>query len=470
MQRVKQNRVFQEFFACLFGGVLALQPQMVADTQSASAHDTCVGMAEYNRIRSEWVRFITEDQSSSRRVYLLAKGEAALEVMLDLLYGPRRATTQNEEVEAIVNDLGAAEFGDREAAQRQLESMGYAVVGILEKYTQDDDPEIAMRVRDILSEAKDLAPNPKLRQSALAPCTEILDTSWPIDEIRNVVKRNLKRLSRVESVEYRWDVRPLGPLLGSLRHSEAAADRELLAEFAQSAADGAAEVALWLMRNGLRGRTRHNMAPHWEDLPEHDYSRVPLLLLDCSRPAVFKEAMYSAPRGQRLRSILHDALPKVKDAKLREEILSFLWHFMRDPVALDHFFKDLGSPDDSVFSTAVHRLTNSAFQYKGAKIIPKLRPALRGENEKRRKLVLARLDNYKGEISVALAAAEAAPFLASENPEERKIARKVLLHLQDSGGGNVLHQLSHEHESGEVRTQAKKLHQEWKESKKEKQR
>jgi hypothetical protein len=208
------------------------------------------------------------------------------------------------------------------------------------------------------------------------------------------------------------------------------------------------------------------MPAYWKNVPEHDYSRAVWPLLDASRPTVFRKAMYAAPRQQKLRTILRDALPLIEDAKVKEDIYGFLWHFMGDPVGRDHYFEALESPDYRTFSTAVYRLTDCKFQYRGAEIIPKLRLALKGDDEKRRKLVLSRLDRYLGKTSVALAAAEAAPFLVSKSPEERKVARAVLLDLQNSGWGNVLDQISREHGSEDVREEAKRLHEEWRETQK----
>lgn len=452
-------------FVCLLGGALVARSQ--TRPSPAPAPDTPPGRAAYHEIRSQWLRFIQANgKDADARAWLLQRGEPALEVMLDLLLGPPPPTIEPEALARLVSQLGAAEFQTREAAQRELESMGPGLAPLLQEYVQHGDPEIALRVSDLLRLAEQGKLPPVLQSPALTACTEILEVSWPMQEIRAVVKRNLDRLARVKTVEHHWDARPLGPLLGSLRHSEDAADRALLADFAAGAEDGAAEVALDLMANGLTGRTRPGMAAHWKTMPPHAYAGVLGPLLDPARPKVFKKAIYAAPRDEALRARLRDLLPTITDAAVREEVYTFLWHFMGDPAARDHYFEALESEDDHVFSTAVYRLTDCQFQYRGEEIIPRLRPTLRGPDAKRRLLILRQLDNYLGKASVALAAGEAAPFLASGVEEERTAAREVLLDLQGSGWGDILGPIAERHENAEVRAATTILYREWQESKK----
>jgi len=424
-----------------------------------------ISLSEYRAIHSEWINFINSGaKDTNSRERLLKKGTPALEVMMDLLFGPQHAEVKGEEIEKLVNQLGVKDFKSREAAQQKLESMVCYIRGTLEKHAQHADPEIAERVRNILSKAKELELDPKLIPSALSACTDILQSSWPTDEIRSVVRKNLKRLAGVKAVEHHWDARPLGPLLGSLRHSDVAADRQLLAEFAGYAEDGAAVVCLSVMKQGLTGLTNPRLGDYWKKVPEHDYSEAVLTLIDPTRPAVFKEAMYAAPRVDKLKTKLHDALSRINDNSLKEDVYTFLWHFMSDPLARDHFYENLNSPEFETFSTAVYRLTDCNFQYCGQEIIPKLRPVIKGNDPKRRKLVLGRLCNYLGKESVTLAAAEEAPFLASEDGQEQTIAKKVLLELQNSGWVDVLSEIAAKHENADVRAAAAQLHAEWKKS------
>lgn len=436
---------------------------LMPETERISVQNALSRVSEYERIYSQWMNLISsEGRDTDAQEYLLTKGEAALEVMLDLLYEYRPMDLFRVDVDVLVYDLVAEDAEIRNTARRQLEALGANVVDFLEEYAQYPDPEIVKQVEAVLAAIEEREQNSSFRRSALEHCTTMLDVSWPLDQIRNVAKKNLDRLARVKSVEYNWNFRPLGPLLGSLRYSEDKADRELLAEFAGRAEDGAAKLALSLMENGLKGRTRLNMAAHWDKMPEHDYSAFAFSQLDPSRPEVFKQAMYAAPMGQKLQTLLHEAIPNITDDTLKEEVYTYLWHFMRDPAAQAHFFEALESPDFKTFSRAVSLLTDSNFSYQGGEIIPKLRPALRGEDKERRKLVLQQLDSYLGEISVNLAATEAAPFLISEDADERKIAQDVLIRLQKTGWGDVLGKISAEHEIEGVRAEAKMLYEKWK--------
>src|SRR5262249_41432503 len=103
--------------------------------------------------------------------------------------------------------------------------------------------------------------------------TAALEVSWPIEKLRAFARPRLARLARVEQVAHNTGEQPLAPLLASLRYSPKAADRQLLADFANGARPGARRAARAVMANGLTGRLRPNMAPHWRELPPHFYGK-----------------------------------------------------------------------------------------------------------------------------------------------------------------------------------------------------
>jgi hypothetical protein len=386
---------------------------------------------------------------------LLEGGEDALEVLIDLLCGPREVT----KLAALVEKLASDDFEVREAATREIRSHLPAAEADLARYLTHDDAEVRRRVEDLLGEVKTRRLR-EVRTRLQGPATRILEVHWPPDQIRRVVKRNLDRLAEVERVEYMWGSRPLAPLLASLRCSPEKEDRDALGRFAQRAKDGAAVAALALMDNGLAGRTEP-IAEHWKNVPRHNYTEAALACLNPERPEVFKQAMYVACTTRAIVPRLRDALEKVKDDKLRDEVGFVLLHWHRDARAFEMYFEWLDAEDYGKFETAVFRLTNHKLEYEGARVIPKLRPILRGSNAQRRKLVLGQLDHYLGKEGVTLAADEAVRFLVSDAADERELAEKVLFELQRLGWVDVL-QRATEHSDEKIRAAAQPLLAKWK--------
>jgi hypothetical protein len=292
----------------------------------------------------------------------------------------------------------------------------------------------------------------------LETVTRVLEISWPPDDLRRFAIRNLDRLARIERVPFNWSVRPLGPLLASIRYSPVAAERELLADFLTRASEDPCTVALSIMQNGLKGRSFGGRAPHWDQLPAHTYTIDWIALLDPARPSLFRKALYTAPRDERLRQRLHTLLKRPDlPVTFKDETYSFLWHTMTDNVARDHFVASLASDELEVFKQALRRLTDSKFARRGPEIIPHLEAVLRGEDAARRVLVLQHLSVYLGRPSVDLAADAAAPFLTSPRGEERHAAQKTLLWLQKTGWSDVLGRIAREHEDATVRAEAARL-------------
>ena len=68
--------------------------------------ESLISQTEYKEIHSEWINFINSGgKNDSYREKLLKRGAPALEVMLDLLYGPRQAEVKDEEIQKLVNQL-----------------------------------------------------------------------------------------------------------------------------------------------------------------------------------------------------------------------------------------------------------------------------------------------------------------------------------------------------------------------------
>jgi hypothetical protein len=418
------------------------------------------------QLTESWMRLAATPNDPASKETLLAGGEPALDALLDILYGPfgRGSPEQLKKLDALVAKLGDAEFAVRESASKELRQQT-DLYSLLTRHANHSDPEVCKRVGEILEEVTPNIPAAD-RQRLLEPATLLLETDWPLDQLKTFARKNLDRLALVETVEHVWSYRPISPILASLRHSPDRADRNLLGEFALKARPGAAVVALGLFNQGLKGRT-HIIADHFrKQPPAHDYRAVALACLDPTRPAVYRQAMYAAlgeahRPGKDVVERIHATVGQLKDEKLVDEVWGFLWHFARDEKAFDYFVGNLKSPDREKFEDAVHRLTDPQLAYQGKKIIPLLRPALRGDDASRRLIVLHRLDSYLGQESTILAADEAAPFLISTLADERNVARKVLLELQRRRWLDVLGHVAGKHPDEKVRAVAAELRDEW---------
>jgi hypothetical protein len=233
-----------------------------------------------------------------------------------------------------------------------------------------------------------------LRSALLQPATELLERRWPIEQLRNVARRNLNQLSSIEEVDFGWGSRPISPILASLRYSPDFADRELLGKFSLTARNGAAATAIDLMKEGLMGRTDY-IAKVWRKAPpDHDYSKYAFACLDPKRPEAFESAMFYLIEDEKIVTRLHHLLPEIRDEKLRNEIYAALWHWYEDVEARNFLFEMLSSTSDEKFEDALYSLTDSQHSEHAAIIVRKLRNALHVSNPKRRKQILERLKQF----------------------------------------------------------------------------
>src|SRR5262245_51586027 len=91
------------------------------------------------RLARLWRRYAeSEAKDEAARAELLKGGEASLEVLFDLLFGPR----PDPKVDALVEKLGSDKFEVREAATKELRALGGAALPQLERHLSDPDAEI----------------------------------------------------------------------------------------------------------------------------------------------------------------------------------------------------------------------------------------------------------------------------------------------------------------------------------------
>jgi hypothetical protein len=284
----------------------------------------------------------------------------------------------------------------------------------------------------------------------------MLESRWPLAQIQNVTRRNVRRLVQAEMLNGGWDNQPLGPLFASLRMSSKPEDRELLAQVLPTAKDGAAIVLLSVMRDGISTRTAP-IADHWRKPPNNDYRAAALALIDAKRPAVCIQAIYTAKGHRQFIPKMHRLLDEKLPNRVFEVATFVLWCYYADTKTRDILFRDLNNANDASFDHALSTLTDRMQQYQGATVIPKLRPILRGNDARRRLAALDRLDGYLGKESTELAADEAARFLTSNVDAERLVAQGVLRRLHETKWLDVYARLQQHGETEAIRKAAAEL-------------
>ena len=434
------------FASGLLGLAVLYSPPAPADDEGRVDSPT----SERRDLEIHWRRFgLRGGNDPKARDRLLAGGETSLEVLLDLLYDPAARPIDPNEVAKLVENLGHDEFQVREGASAKLYELGFPVQPALKTAAESDDPEVRFRARAILDLLERRLAKGATRESLLRPATLILEEDWPVEQIRAVTLRNLDRLSKVEKVEYSPEARPLVPMLASLRCSPAAEDRDVLAKIATSGADGAAQVALSVMKDGLRSTHSRYVAQHWRSPPAHDYSDVTLACLDPARPNVFREAMHASSSGPELIARLHEHLARIEDKPLRRDVYSFLWQRHRDPLARDYFITQLTAERESDFRAAVYHLTDDQLAEHASSIMPHLVQAVKKSDWSRQALVLARMERFVHASTAALAASAIAPLLMNEAEQVRTAAANTLLRIHAKA--DVLTTLAGQAQDEEVR-------------------
>ena len=206
------------------------------------------------------------DITEADRKRLLAAGSQALAALVDISYPP-----DPPDEKGIIEALARLEDVDtRDAAIRVLAFCPYSASTFRKALGSMKGNSLAYGTA-ILKWREKGPWTLRLHSRIMYAGTTVLERHWPVDEMRQFAKANLERLARIKVDETNWGGRPISPLLASLRYSQNAADRELLADFVKKATPTAADVARHIMADGLVGRTDGLMPQYWKTLPEHHY-------------------------------------------------------------------------------------------------------------------------------------------------------------------------------------------------------
>src|SRR5262249_45961945 len=197
-----------------------------------------------------------------------AHGEEALEPLPGMCCPPAEPPSK-EEVARAVRQLGDAKTRRQAIPLLALGKYPRGLLGELLAREKGDTLLYGLAIRKWREQEPWFMDGPL---QLLDGGTTMLEVYWPLDKLRAFALTKLDRMARAEEVEHITDSRPLMPLLGSVRYSPDPKERDLLAGFLRKARPGAARTAHDVMEYGLVGRIRHDMAPHWKDLPPHKYN------------------------------------------------------------------------------------------------------------------------------------------------------------------------------------------------------
>jgi len=283
-------------------------------------------------LERHWDRYrASGHRSTDDRAALLAGGGESIDVLLGMIGGDTAALS-DKELEAAVTRLGDDDFDVREKATADLIKLMPGIAPRLERFNDHEDAEIQLRIERVLA-SKTINPDDPIfaEYRALREAgTHLFEMHMPIDTLRVYARDHIDRIAALAPPDEHWARRPEAPLLASLRSSDDEADRKLLVTYLEKVkAERKREMALHIMRNGLRSRSIPEMPEHWEKLPKHDYRPVALAYLDVEHPAVFAEALAvvgTAPayRDQVVQQ-LRDALAKTDSRALKVKIEATLY-------------------------------------------------------------------------------------------------------------------------------------------------
>ena len=258
----------------------------------------------------------------------------------------------------------------------------------------------------------------------------LLETSWPLEDLRAATRKNIQLLSRIEAIPIFGDERPIATLLASLRHSLDPVDRELLSWFAESAKDAPAELALQLMPSGFRDRARDSMTADWKTLPQHDYVPTYYKCLDPDRPKTLLQAAYLLPQGKKTTETLEQLLAGPLQPETRHSLCSSLFHSNKK--AREYFVELLSHDDEALFQEAANRLAGSVGYGDDFPLVPRLQRILDGDDQARRQFLLKRMGSLGGPGAGPIAELLATRLLANDW-RERGLAAEALLRLEHGG-------------------------------------
>jgi len=431
---------------------MAAAAVMLAVAAPLPADNTARGPYKHRpALERAWRAYAADVKDEPARELLLKDPETSLEVMVDLLYprlSPIEADTMtDEQLDKLVDQLREDDWRIRERATTKLVTLGPTIYGRLQKYLTDRDPEVRLRILHVLNGGRPPSATrhgfPKRLRGA---ATELMEVWMQMEPVRNVARRNLLRLVLDDDVEHSTGYQPRGPLLTALRCSDDPKDRDLLALVRAKAGPKLRGVVRTVIHQGLSGRLRRNMAPHWKrEPPSHAYDDALLRLLDPSRPKIFLAALGHVKYDERVLIHLRKVRKDVRDAALAAAVDRIIKAEQLYADQRYQLYKLLKSDNDNVFRKALGKLVARGAARHSEDLLPHLRPLLKGSSRKRKQLVLLYLGDLVGREVAHQAADELAPFLTDEDAVLRVSARKALLelHVNNRPSANVLRYLSY---------------------------
>ncbi len=175
------------------------------------------------QVVEQWRRYSdSHGNDETCRRDLLRGGERSLNVLIDLICGPKEMSTPEglRKIDDLIKQLGSGQPTERSEAAWRLKTMMPGVRPLLARHREDANEAIRTGVRGLIGDDEAARSDAAIASSLLQPATAIMERDWPMDELRHVAAANLDRLALIETVAYKWNDRPIGPLLASLRYSD----------------------------------------------------------------------------------------------------------------------------------------------------------------------------------------------------------------------------------------------------------
>ena len=160
--------------------------------------------------------------------------------------------TQQAKIERLVRELGADAPETRDKAQRELEQLGAPAVPALEKATQSEDPEVALRASESLELIRGgrgrTQPQPQ-RDETRRPPLGNAPQPMPVPDMNELMRESLKQLQEQMPPEFREMFELFNELPGRDQDPGAQRDEE------RNGADRP-RVRVWSWSNGQPNQPR----------------------------------------------------------------------------------------------------------------------------------------------------------------------------------------------------------------------
>lgn len=268
--------------------------------------------------RKQWM--LTRQQSAVAQQNLQSNSRLSLRVLLEDKYPPATVKADASQIGALIKSLHDDSWRVREQATLKLRAIGRPARAALLACAQDPDLEVQGRAAVILR--TDLSEE-RSRIERLG--VQVVISTMKLDDLLPLARKHFLAMAEDETpMNFVTLVRD--PLMGALRYSEEAHDRDLIA-LAKAMSTGQNERHFeQIMRPTGLPMTQFGAGCFWKQPPpKHDYTGALDRLVDDPRDAqVLAKALQYVTRDAKLLERLKTLRGKTKDKAIIREIDAFL--------------------------------------------------------------------------------------------------------------------------------------------------